>query len=587
MNLFTLVAKIVLDATGYEEGVKKSKKSGKELAEEFRTNYTSGVESFAKGVVKAGAIAGTALGALGGIGLKYNSDMQTYTTNFRVMLGSQEDAVAKVEELRTMAAKTPFGMSDLADATQTLLSFQVPASETTGILKQLGDISLGNAQKLSGLSLVFGQVSSAGKLSGQDLMQFINQGFNPLNYIAQRTGESMEDLRARMSDGKVSVDEVKQAFVDATSEGGQFYNGMEEGSKTTSGMISTLKDDVSMKLGELFQGVSDKLAELLPKIIEFVEGIDVQQVIDTVKDAVDLFIEWSPLIIGVTTALGSLYVAFKAMEIIKSVKDGVLLLNAAMAANPIVFVIALIAALVAAFIVAYNTNEDFRNGVNKFFKEAGEAVSAFVGAVVNFFTVTVPGAFNAVIDFVKSNWQALLLFLVNPIAGALELLYNLNPKFREWVDGIYNCIRDGIGRAIDWITSLPGQAVQWGYDFIDGMKRGVEDAIEGFVNSVKGLASRISQYLHFSRPDKGPLADYETWMPDFVTGMAKGIDNNAYKLEDAVSSMTDGMRVKQGSVSGTFLEQLMAVINIPIVVDGQTIARAASPYMGTQLALSR
>lgn len=107
-----------------------------------------------------------------GAGINFNKTMQTYTANFKVMLGSQEKATKKVQELKEMAAKTPFEMSDLADATETLLSFQVPAEDAQEILRQLGDISLGNKEKLKGLALVFGQVSSAGKLTGQDLMQF-------------------------------------------------------------------------------------------------------------------------------------------------------------------------------------------------------------------------------------------------------------------------------------------------------------------------------------------------------------------------------------------------------------------------------
>ena len=88
----------------------------------------------------------------------------------------------------------------------------------------LGAVALGNKEKLSSLALVFGQVSSAGRLTGQDLLQFINVGFNPLNYIAKRTGESMEELRDRMSRGAIGVEEVEQAFIDATSNGRSIKN---------------------------------------------------------------------------------------------------------------------------------------------------------------------------------------------------------------------------------------------------------------------------------------------------------------------------------------------------------------------------
>lgn len=222
-------------------------------------------------IAAGAAAAAVGIGKMATAGLRFNSQMETYTTNFRVMLGSQEEAVKRVNYLKDLAAKTPFELTDLADATQTLLAFQVPANETNKILNQLGDIAMGNKEKLSSLALVFGQVSSAGRLTGQDLLQFVNVGFNPLNYIAKRTGESMEELRDRMSKGAIGVDEVKQAFVDATSEGGQFFNGMEEGSKTFAGRIATLKDNFNELLGNATKPLFNFLTNTaLPRAIELV-----------------------------------------------------------------------------------------------------------------------------------------------------------------------------------------------------------------------------------------------------------------------------------------------------------------------------
>ena len=225
--------------------------------------------------VKGMALAGTALvGALGKIGVEYNMQMENYVTNFATMLGGTEAAVKKVEELKQMAAKTPFGMEDLAQATQTLLSFGIEADKTTPILKALGDVSLGNKEKFQSLALAFGQVSSSGKLTGQDLNQMINTGFNPLNEISKRTGESMEQLRERMSQGGISAKEVEQAFIDATSAGGQFANGMEAASKTTQGMISTLKDNATALVGQVFEPISNSIKnELLPAALGYVEQL--------------------------------------------------------------------------------------------------------------------------------------------------------------------------------------------------------------------------------------------------------------------------------------------------------------------------
>ena len=121
-------------------------------------------------------------------GVEYNARMEQYTTSFTTMLGDQAKAQALVNDLKREAAATPFGMEDLAKNTQTLMAFGISADEATKRLHQLGDISQGDAQKLESLTLAFAQMSSTGKLTGQDLMQMINAGFNPLSNTATTPG---------------------------------------------------------------------------------------------------------------------------------------------------------------------------------------------------------------------------------------------------------------------------------------------------------------------------------------------------------------------------------------------------------------
>jgi tape measure domain-containing protein len=209
------------------------------------------------------AIAGvsSALAAAAGYGIKYNAQMEQYMTSFETMLGSAEKATSMVSELKEFAAKTPFEFTDLAKGTQTLLAFGTSAEDIMPTIKMLGDVSQGNKEKFDSLALVFGQVSSQGKLMGQDLLQMINAGFNPLKVISDKTGESMASLKDKMSDGKITIDDVTQAFVWATEEGGQFYNAMENQSKTFNGQLSTLKDNVSAFVGEVTEGMFGSLKD--------------------------------------------------------------------------------------------------------------------------------------------------------------------------------------------------------------------------------------------------------------------------------------------------------------------------------------
>lgn len=181
MNLFSLYAKIGLDTSEYDSGIKSAQSKAKGLASSLGSAMGKGVSAIGKGVglavkgiTAATAAAGTAITALGAIGLNYNSQMETYTTNFEVMLGSQEAAAKKVEELKTMAAKTPFEMSDLAKGTQTLLAFNVASDESTSVLTKLGDISLGNSEKLDSLTRAYGKMNAAQKVTLEDINMMID-----------------------------------------------------------------------------------------------------------------------------------------------------------------------------------------------------------------------------------------------------------------------------------------------------------------------------------------------------------------------------------------------------------------------------
>ena len=241
---------------------------------DFAGNLKSAIGSVA--TVVTGVLASVTAGiiALGKVGLEYNAQMESYTTNFEVMLGSAEKAATKVEELKVLSAKTPFEMGDLASATQTLLAFNVSAEESTGILQMLGDISLGNAQKLESLTRAYGKMNSSQKVTLEDINMMIDAGFNPLLLVSENTGESMEELYKRISDGEVAFSEIQDAMKQATSEGGQFYQGMEKASQTLEGLTSTLKDNAQAFVGSLFKPLSDfASSEALPKVIGWMERL--------------------------------------------------------------------------------------------------------------------------------------------------------------------------------------------------------------------------------------------------------------------------------------------------------------------------
>lgn len=184
---------------------------------------------------------------------KMGMEFQDAEMRLQTMLGSAEKGTEMFNKIVEMGAKTPFEARDLLNATNTMLGFGVAQERVLPLMMQLGDISAGNRERFQQLALAFSQVSAAGKLQGQDLLQMINAGFNPLEQIAKRTGKTVGYWKDEMSKGKVTVAMVEQAMKDATSEGGRFNGMMDKMSQTASGKLSTMLDNFNTAMAQLGQ----------------------------------------------------------------------------------------------------------------------------------------------------------------------------------------------------------------------------------------------------------------------------------------------------------------------------------------------
>lgn len=193
---------------------------------------------------------GISVAMVGRMALNSASQMETLKAQFTTMLGNNEATAERFfGKISQFAASTPFEQMGVAQAAQTLMQFGVETEKVMPTLAMLGDVAGADQFKFKQLSLVFGQIMSTGRLMGQDLMQLINAGFNPLQVISKKTGRSMADLKADMEKGKISAEMVTDAFKSATSAGGQFYQNTANQAKTWQGVTSTAMDTITMGLG--------------------------------------------------------------------------------------------------------------------------------------------------------------------------------------------------------------------------------------------------------------------------------------------------------------------------------------------------
>ena len=201
---------------------------------------------------KALAVIGGAgvLKALGSEMIRVRGEFQSMQTAIETMVG--KDMVGRlIPQIKELARISPLTMSDMVGAEKMMLGFNIQAEDTIKYLKAISDISMGESGKFNSLTLAFSQMSAAGKLMGQDLNQMINAGFNPLQIISEKTGKSIATLKDEMSKGAVSAEMVQQAFIDATSAGGKFYNMSENASKTINGQLSMMQDALNSVFNEL------------------------------------------------------------------------------------------------------------------------------------------------------------------------------------------------------------------------------------------------------------------------------------------------------------------------------------------------
>ena len=358
------------------------------------------------------------------LGMEDQLQRQNITT---LMGGDVAGANALFGKIAEYGKTTVYDKAGLIDAQKTMMSFGIEGEKAFRVLKQIGDVAMGDRQKMQSLALAFSQATSAGKLQGQDLMQMINAGFNPLNEISKHTGKSMAQLKDEMSKGKITADQLAQAFQWATEEGGLFYQGAEKAGQTFAGKLGQMKDS----LAELGVKVFNTLEPVLGWAVNFAAGaIDVLGkvaggVVNVFRNVVDWSKRFWYISIPLGVAIVYLTAALKAATIaakLKATWDGICAgatavwtavqngLNLAMWSCPITWIITVIVALIAAIYVCCTKITGW-----------GSLWKGVVGFMKN--------SFNAFVDSFKLAWVS----MVNGITIGLDKIKLGWYQFKEAV----------------------------------------------------------------------------------------------------------------------------------------------------------
>lgn len=523
------------------------------------SGFNSGISKLG-GIAKKGA--GVAVAAVGAVtaalgagvvaGVKYNASIESYQTSFEVMTGSAEKAAEVIDKLKKVGAETPFELPDLADTTQLLMNYGFSADEAMDKMMMLGDISQGSAEKMSRIATAYGQMSSAGKVSLEDVKQMIEAGFNPLQEISESTGESMASLYDRISKGTISVDEITASMQRATSEGGKYFQSMEKQSQTFSGLISTLKDNAQQLLGEAVKPISDGLTEsLLPAAISAIEqltqGFEENGVSGMIQAAGNIvnglftgMMENAPLLIssgmellnqfwlGIATGLPELIV--KGFEIVTQLALGIMQNLPQLVTQGSAAITNYVSGLLSAL------PSVLQSGV--------QMVLRLVDGIINNLPAIVSAAAQAIARFVASIASNLPQILSTGIkiigelaSGLIRAIPNLVGKIPQIISSIKNAFL-----SVDWLSV--------GVNIIKGIASGVASAAGQLVDAA---VSAATDALNWVKSKLGIHSPSRVFRDQVGKNMALGIgvgfkDNIPYKdMEKQANKMVSRI---QGAALG-------------------------------------
>lgn len=580
-------------------------------------------KGFNGGIKKLGSIAKSGLSVLGGAvagvaaamgtgiaaGVKYNASIEQYQTSFEVMTGSAEKAADVVERLKQVGASTPFELPELADTTQLLMNYGFTADEAMDSMMMLGDISQGNADKMSRVAAAYGQMSSAGKVSLEDIKQMIEAGFNPLQEISESTGESMESLYERISDGTISVDEITASMQRATSEGGKYFQSMEKQSQTVSGLVSTLKDNAQQLLGEVVKPITESIGtQLLPAAIGALEQLTTafqENGVEGLIAAGGQII--TNLLLGIAQALPNIITT--AVQIIQSIIDNInlnlpqilsaggqillALINGAMTILGSLGTLAfnIISTLVSGLIInapqmlqqGYALFTEFRNVIAARLPELIQSgvqmisnlvsgllsaapqvisqASSMLNGYLNDILSKLPSLMEAGVQIIQNILQGLLDNAPQIIQQCLDMMASFLTTLLDHLPDILSAGKDIILNLLDGlIQQAPDiivQAAQMISEFLgeiashlpEILQKGIEiigELLAGMINKIPDIIAAIPGMIL----DIGNAFLNKDWAAvgwDIITGITSGIANAASNLVDAaVNAAKDAVETVKG-----------------------------------------
>lgn len=462
-----------------------------------------------KAIGEAGAKAGAALvatlGVLGGLGVKYNADMERATTSFQTLLGSAEAAKSMLADLQQFAANTPYEFPGVQESAKLMLAMGFNAKAVMPSLQALGDAVAaigGNEDTLNGVTLAIGQMMTKGKISAEEMNQLAERGIAGWEIMAQAMGKSKAELMDMAAQGELMADVALPKLIEGMQQ--KYKGAMDAQSKTFYGMLSTLRDNIMMTLGQISAPAFDKIKEGFADLLETIAKFKADGTLDRwttqvtnafntvwaiavavgkvfVAVASQIAEHWviiGPVIAGVVTTLGTLFIIGTIAKLwglyaaaVRLVTASMTALNAAFLANPIGIIaraLGFLVGVVYALRIAWVNN---MGGIQ-------QKTYAVAGAIVAYWNMAVKNisfAFNAL----KAAVYNLLQGIMNSLAPVVGLIGKMAPGFEAGFERLRSVVNDKTSDINLKLKEMGAEAAE---------------ATKGYVKAGKGVARAFSSW---------------------------------------------------------------------------------------------
>lgn len=584
-----IVYKVTLDDSGVES---EAQKAGEKAGGGVERGASRGTGMFKEMMIGAAREIGAAFvrmaqEAVQGVeqiakaGIEFNAKMEKYQTGLTTLLGSEQEAVKVMDQIRKDAASTPFDVDSLTQANQMLISTGMSAADARNDVLNLANAVAatgGGSAELSRMAANMQQVKNVGKATAMDIRQFAMAGINIYGLLADATGKTTEEVK----DMEVSYEVLSAALEKAAAAGGAYEGAMEAQSQTFNGRISTLKDNATMLAGTLTEDLFGMLSSTaLPKAMEWVQllltgaqqgGIEGALAMARVilSNLITRFTEGWPQMVetGLSTLENFLNGIAKALP----------------KAMPVI--IKVISTLV--------------NGILSHLPEILEAgVAILVGLIEGFSSSGALGNIMAgVLIVIRALLNAIIQHLPELLGAGASLLMQLIEGLAAALPALLMMVGEIILQLIDSFLHADWKSI--GMNIVEGIWNGItglwNQLMDAVQTAMSNLWTGIKNFFGIASPSKK-----FKWIGEMnVEGMIEGFEEGEEDLTQTVHRVYDGMLGAVGDDSGissrSSIEQAVSysisasgkagdsMIVIPVTLDGREIARATAWMMGEQLA---